>query len=175
MLIRPIAGGLVAAMLVWLTGCGGSSFAGAGLGAIGVPVPPTHAEAAAPRTTSEARVQSWMHERVTNLGRAQGEGSSVPAGLGKLGIGSLTSGPVAPWLHYAYERDCAANIGAPFGDCNGNGVVGESVVLRTPHFSPYSLVAGGAGTALGIALRTLAPRVAGVSIGPGGIVVSGRF
>jgi hypothetical protein len=103
--------------------------------------------------------------------------------VGGVGAAALVAGSVFGVLaisaHSSYEKDCGSNIGVPAGQCNQQGVDGQSDAARKGTFSTAFFIAGGVATAAGAVLFFAAPRrnatSTQVGIGPMGAFVTGRF
>jgi hypothetical protein len=140
---------------------------------VSAPPPPTATEGTAQPAQPPATAQS-----------SQGIGSTqrtIGLVVGGVGVASVVVGAIFGGLsmtaHSSYEQNCGGNIGAPAGQCNAQGVSGESDAANKGNLSTIFFVVGGVAAAAGGALFFLAPSSTGaqVGVGPGTFVMRGRF
>jgi len=98
-------------------------------------------------------------------------------GLAALAVGGIF-GVLTMSAHNNYEQHCGAAIGAPAGSCDERGVVGESDATSKGTLSTIFFAGGAVAAAAAVILFVTAPkgtRGARVGVGPGGVIVGGRF
>jgi hypothetical protein len=101
--------------------------------------------------------------------------------VGGIGAASIVTGAIFGGLsiaaHSNYEKYCGVNIGAPAGNCYGEGVSGEKDAATKGDFSTAFFIVGGVALAAGAGLFFLAPSSGGTQVGiaPGAFIVTGQF
>ncbi len=138
--------------------------------ALAAPAPAPSATGTSPPPAADAGSSSWSTQKTMGL---------VVGGVGVAGliVGGIF-GALSVSAHNSYEQNCGSNIGAPAGFCNAQGVSGQSDAASKGTLSTVFFVGGGVLAAGGAVLFFTAPRGAGatqVGVGPGSVVVSGRF
>jgi hypothetical protein len=134
-----------------------------------VPPPPDSAATTSALTAGERRSTHGNTQRAIGIV------------VGGVGVASLAAGAIFGGLsmaaHGSYENDCGGKIGAPAGFCNHQGVSGESDAATKGTLSTIFFLAGGVAAAAGAAVFFTAPRgdAMQVGVGPGAVVVKGRF
>jgi hypothetical protein len=102
--------------------------------------------------------------------------------VGGVGLAGVVAGGIFGVLsisaHNNYENNCGSKAGLPSGDCNTAGVSGENDAAAKGNLSTGFFIGGGIVTVVGAALFLFAPSGpagAQVGVGPGSVVVAGRF
>jgi hypothetical protein len=133
---------------------------------------------AAGQTESPAAVAEPKPSSQTD-GGGQRTAALVVAGVGVAGLitGGVFGG-LSMSAHNTYELNCGSNIGAPPGQCNAQGVSGESDAATKGTIATALLIGGGVLTAAGAAWYFLAPsgpKSVQVGVGLGAITLRGEF
>jgi hypothetical protein len=150
---------------------------GAGEQAPTPPAPPP--EAVSPASSTPA-----SGGNAGGAGEVHGGGTQRTLGfvVGGVGAALLAAGAVFGGLtilaHSDYEKNCGSNIGAPEGQCNPQGVSGQSDAAMKGTLSTAFFAAGGAAVVVGAVLFLTAPTTSAsvkVGVGPSGLLVRGAW
>jgi hypothetical protein len=102
--------------------------------------------------------------------------------VGAVGAGAVVAGAIVgglAWVaHDAYEKNCGSSIGVPQGQCNAQGVRGESDAATKGTAATILFLGGGVMAAAGTILFFTAPKGGSrtrVGVGPGGVVLMGQL
>ncbi len=148
------------------------------------PASPPVAPAPATGTTSSAPSQPSAPfeepQEAPNDGHTQ---RTIGLVVGGVGAASVIAGAVFGGLsmsaHSSYEQNCGSSIGAPAGECNAQGVSGQSDAATKGTLSTVFLVGGGVALAAGAVLFFTAPKATPASVqvgaGLGSVAIQGRF
>jgi hypothetical protein len=139
----------------------------------GVPIAPAEGQPDSSAAVAEPRPSDRADSG------AQRTGALVLAGVGVAGLitGGVFGG-LSISAHNGYQQDCGSNIGAPPGQCNAQGVSGESDAATKGTIATAFLIGGAVATVAGAVWYFVAPtgsKSVQVGVGPGSIVVGGEF
>jgi hypothetical protein len=141
---------------------------------------PSFSETAPPAAPAgSASTPAAADQRTPTEGGAQRTFGLVSGGIGVAGlVAGGIFGALSLSAHSAYEQNCGTNAGAPPGQCTLAGVNGEKDAATKGTISTALFVGAGVALGAGTVLFLSAPKGSGgmqVGLGPGGVLVDGRF